>query len=86
VLTTAVARAADVSGMSVDAVRRGASRWLANGRFGAVRSTPTRVACAAATALAAVGACSGGDEPGERITRIDGPAIVDEDRDGQTDE
>ncbi len=34
------------------------------------------MACAAATALAAVGACSGGDEPGERITRIDGPAIV----------
>jgi hypothetical protein len=30
-------------------------------------------------------ACSGGDEPSDEITRIDGPAVVDEDGDGQPD-
>ncbi len=30
-------------------------------------------------------ACSGGDEPSDEITRIDGPAVVDEDGDGQLD-
>ncbi len=30
-------------------------------------------------------ACSGGDQPSDEITRIDGPAVVDEDGDGQLD-
>jgi hypothetical protein len=29
--------------------------------------------------------CSGDDGPNDEITRIDGPAVVDEDRDGQLD-
>jgi len=59
----------------------------ANARFAPVRTTPTLVTCAVAIALASAsaGACSGGDEPEDRITRIDGPAVVDEDRDGQPD-
>jgi hypothetical protein len=59
----------------------------ATGRFAAVRMTLTPVTCAAVIALASVsaGACSGGDELDDRITRIDGPAVVDEDRDGQPD-
>jgi hypothetical protein len=30
-------------------------------------------------------ACSGDDGPDDQITRIDGPAVVDEDGDGQLD-
>jgi hypothetical protein len=43
--------------------------------------------CAGSIALASglIAACSGGDEPDDQITRIDGPAVVDEDRDGQLD-
>ncbi len=38
---------------------------------------------AACIATLALGACSGGsDEPTNQITRIDGPAVVDDDRGG----
>jgi len=57
------------------------------GRFAFVRPIRTLLTCAGAVALASgsLAACSGGDEPDDQITRIDGPAVVDEDRDGQPD-
>jgi len=57
----------------------------ATGRFAPVRPIRTLVTCAGIVALAAGTSCSGGDEPDDQITRIDGPAVVDEDRDGQPD-
>jgi hypothetical protein len=64
-----------------------ASGRCAADMFSRMWSNPIRVVCVGIVALA-VGSmvgCADGDEPDEQITRIDGPAVVDADRDGQLD-
>ena len=44
-----------------------------------------RVLAVMSLVLIGVGCSDGGDDEPGQITRIDGPAVVDEDRDGQLD-